>query len=130
VLRKANVSVVFATQSLADITDKPIFATIIESCRSKIFLPNQNALEPKNKKMYEACGLNSRQIQIIAEATPKKEYYYTSEHGSRSYDLDLGPVSLAYCAVGKADQIKAKQLVDEYGAETFAKHWRKYKKIN
>ncbi|MDR1701524.1 MAG: conjugal transfer protein TrbE [Sporomusaceae bacterium] len=130
VLRKSNASVVFATQSLADITDKPIFATIIESCRSKIFLPNQNALESKNKQMYEACGLNSRQIQIIAEAKPKKDYYYTSEHGSRLYDLDLGPVALAYCAVNKVDQVKAKQIVEEYGAENFAGHWGKYKGLN
>jgi type IV secretion system protein VirB4 len=130
VLRKANASVVFATQSLADITDKPIFATIIESCKSKIFLPNQNALEPKNKKMYEACGLNSRQIQIVAEAKPKKHYYYTSEQGSRLYDLDLGPVALAWCAVNKADQIKAKEVIEEYGAENFVEKWREYKGID
>lgn len=127
VLRKANASVIFATQSLADITNKPIFPTILESCKSKIFLPNQNALEPKNKEMYEAFGLNSRQIQIIAEAKPKKEYYYTSENGSRLYDLALGSEALAYCAINKADQIKAKQIVAEHGKEAFVEEWRKYK---
>ena len=38
-LRKKNVSVVFATQSLADIKDSTIAPAIIESCASRIFLP-------------------------------------------------------------------------------------------
>lgn len=127
VLRKANASVIFATQSLADITSKPIFPTILESCKSKIFLPNKNALEQKSKEMYAAFGLNNRQIQIIAEAKPKKEYYYTSEYGCRLYELALGKMALAFCAVNKADQIKAKQIVDECGMEGFVEEWYKYK---
>ncbi|MCZ4287224.1 DUF853 family protein, partial [Marinobacter salarius] len=35
-LRKKNVSVIFATQSLADIKDSSIAAAIIESCASRI----------------------------------------------------------------------------------------------
>lgn len=127
VLRKANASVIFATQSLADVTDKPIFPTILESCKSRIFLPNKNALESKSKKLYESFGLNARQIQLIAEAKNKKEYYYTSERGSRLYDLELGAEALAYCAVSKADQIKARQIVEEFGMEHFLAYWRKYK---
>ena len=45
VLRKANASVVFATQSLTDIVESPIFSTVLESCPSQIFLPNDKALE-------------------------------------------------------------------------------------
>src|SRR5258708_38422261 len=37
-LRKKNVSVIFATQSLADIKDSSIAPAIIESCASRIFL--------------------------------------------------------------------------------------------
>ena len=40
-LRKKNVSVVFATQSLADIQRSPIAPAIIESCPSRIFLPHR-----------------------------------------------------------------------------------------
>ena len=40
VLRKKNVSVVFATQSLADIANCSIAPAIIESCPQRIFLPN------------------------------------------------------------------------------------------
>ena len=49
-------------------------------------------------------GLNARQIEIIASATPKRHYYYVSEQGRRLYELALGPVALAFCgASGKED---------------------------
>ena len=42
-LRKKNVAVVFATQSLADIERSTIAPAIIESCPTRIFLPNDRA---------------------------------------------------------------------------------------
>ena len=47
-LRKWNVAVVFATQSLSDIVDSSIAPAIIESCPSRIFLPNDRAIEPRS----------------------------------------------------------------------------------
>jgi type IV secretion system protein VirB4 len=75
-LRKKNVSVIFATQSLADIKDSAIAPAIIESCASRIFLPNPQATEPQIRTIYEGFGLNSRQIEIVATAQPKRDYYY------------------------------------------------------
>ncbi|MBN9990618.1 TraM recognition domain-containing protein, partial [Listeria monocytogenes] len=46
-LRKKNASVVFATQSLADIEGSAIAPAIIESCPTRIFLANERALEPQ-----------------------------------------------------------------------------------
>ncbi|WP_286846131.1 conjugal transfer protein TrbE, partial [Spongiibacter sp. UBA6593] len=75
-LRKKNVSVVFATQSLADIQASSIAPAIIESCASRIFLPNPQATEPQIRTVYEGFGLNARQIEIVATAEPKRDYYY------------------------------------------------------
>lgn len=127
VLRKSNASVIFATQSLADIVDTPIFSTILESCPSRIFLPNKNAFEERSKKLYRAFGLNDRQLQILTQATPKKEYYYVSELGCRLYDLDLEREALAYCAVNKQDLIACKGILAEYGKANFVQKWREYK---
>jgi hypothetical protein len=69
-LRKKNVSVIFATQSLADIKDSSIAPAIIESCASRIFLPNPQATEPQIRTIYEGFGLNSRQIEIVATGSP------------------------------------------------------------
>lgn len=95
-LRKKNVSVIFATQSLADIQNSSIAPAIVESCASRIFLPNPQATEPQIKVIYEGFGLNRRQIDIVAQAIPKREYYYQSRLGNRLFDLDLGPVTLAF----------------------------------
>ncbi|MEN1529130.1 conjugal transfer protein TrbE, partial [Pseudomonas aeruginosa] len=92
-LRKKNVSVIFATQSLADIKDSTIAPAIIESCASRIFLPNPQATEPQIRAIYEGFGLNGRQIEIVATAQPKRDYYYQSRAGNRLFDLDLGPVA-------------------------------------
>jgi type IV secretory pathway VirB4 component len=43
-LRKKNVAVVFATQSLSDIADSQIAPAIIESCPTRRFLPDPRAL--------------------------------------------------------------------------------------
>ncbi len=95
-LRKKNVSVVFATQSLADVKDSTIAPAIVESCASRIFLPNPQATEPQIKVIYEGFGLNARQIDIVATAQPKRDYYYQSRLGNRVFDLGLGPVALAF----------------------------------
>ena len=43
VLRKMNVSVIFATQSLVDVTNSNIFHTVLDACQSKIFLANSHS---------------------------------------------------------------------------------------
>lgn len=73
-LRKKNASVIFATQSLSDIHDSLIAPAIIESCPTRIFLPNERAIEPQIMAIYRRFGLNDRQIEILARATPKRDY--------------------------------------------------------
>jgi len=131
-LRKSKASVIFATQSLADITNSPIFSTVLESCQSRIFLPNADALEESIRKTYQSFGLNQRQIQIIASAVPHQQYYYTSPSGSRIYDLALEscPVTLAYtAATDTVDSKYCQELIEEFGQENFNEHWLQYKQV-
>lgn len=97
VLRKKNVSVVFATQSLADISASSIAPAILESCPQRIFLPNDRAIEPLARAAYEGFGLNDRQIELVARATPKRDYYLQSRCGNRLFDLKLGPIARVLC---------------------------------
>ena len=105
-LRKKNVSVVFATQSLADIQASSIAPAIIESCPSRIFLANPRAPEAGIRPAYEGFGLNRRQIEIIAGTSPKRHYYYQSPLGDRLFELGLGPVALALCGASGPDDQK------------------------
>jgi len=102
-LRKKNVSVVFATQSLADIEVSTIAPAIIESCASRIFLPNPRAEEVGIRRAYEAFGLNPRQIDLVARATPKRNYYFQSAIGNRLFELGLGPVALSLCGASSPE---------------------------
>jgi len=131
VLRKKNVSVIFATQSLADIASSTIAPAIIESCPSRIFLPNNRALEPQQQEAYTGFGLNKRQIQIIASATPKRDYYFQSRAGNRLFDLKLGEVALAFCGAGsEQDHTDIDSIIVEHGPQNFASHWLNFKGIS
>lgn len=105
VLRKANVAVWFATQSLADVAQSKIMPTLIEACMTKIFLPNSSARNDEVAKFYRMFGLNDKQLDILASSTPKRDYYLTSPQGNRLFSLGLGPLALAVCgATGKEAQ--------------------------
>ena len=124
VLRKKNVAVVFATQSLADIADSSIAPAIIESCPQRIFLPNDRAVEPQQRAAYEKFGLNERQVELIARATPKRDYYLQSQRGNRLFDLGLGRIALAFCgASDPASQRRIDRLLAEHGPDNFARRW-------
>jgi len=130
-LRKKNVSVVFATQSLADIQDSAIAPAIVESCASRIFLPNPQASEPQLRAIYEGFGLNARQIGIVAHAQPKRDYYYQSRLGNRVFDLGLGSVALAFAAAASPeDQRNIDQVLAEAGSAGFASAWLRHSRIN
>ncbi|MBK8840328.1 MAG: conjugal transfer protein TrbE [Hyphomonadaceae bacterium] len=125
-LRKKNVAVVFATQSLADVADSAIAPALIESCPTRIYLPNERAFEPQQRQAYERFGLNETEIELIATAQRKRDYYYASPKGRRLFELDLGPVALAFCA---ASDSTSRELISrlemQAGAVAF---WRRFLK--
>jgi type IV secretion system protein TrbE len=124
VLRKKNVAVVFATQSLADVAESSIAPAIIESCPQRIFLPNDRAVEPQARAAYHRFGLNDRQIELIARATPKRDYYLQSRRGNRLFDLGLGRIALAFCgASDPASQRRIDHVLAEHGGAGFACAW-------
>jgi type IV secretion/conjugal transfer VirB4 family ATPase len=127
-LRKKNASVVFATQSLADIEGSAIAAAIVESCPTRLFLPNERAIEPQIMTVYRRFGLNDRQIEIISRATPKRDYYCQSRRGNRLFELGLGDAALAFTAASsKTDQVTIAQLVADHGPDGFAAAWLRRK---
>ena len=123
-LRKKNASVVFATQSLSDIDSSAIAPAIIESCQTRLLLPNERAIEPQITAIYRRFGLNDRQIEILARATPKRDYYCQSRRGNRLFDLGLGEVALALCATSsKTDQAAIERILAEHGRDGFLDAW-------
>ena len=123
-LRKKNASVVFATQSLADIDGSAIAPAIIESCQTRLLLPNERAIEPQITAIYRRFGLNDRQIEILSRATPKRDYYCQSRRGNRLFELGLSEVALALCAASsKTDQAAIEAILAEHGRDGFLPAW-------
>nr|WP_315380715.1 conjugal transfer protein TrbE [uncultured Sphingomonas sp.] len=121
VLRKKNVAVLFATQSLADIASSSIAPAILESCPQRILLPNDRAIEPQSREAYLRFGLNERQIELVSRATPKRHYYLQSARGNRLFELGLGPIALALCgASDSATQARIDAMLAEGGHADFA----------
>jgi type IV secretion system protein TrbE len=123
-LRKKNASVIFATQSLSDIDGSAIAPAIIESCPTRLLLPNERAIEPQITAIYRRFGLNDRQIDILARAMPKRDYYCQSRRGNRLFELGLSEVALALCAASsKADQTAIQAILAEHGHDGFLAAW-------
>jgi len=123
-LRKKNASVVFATQSLSDIDGSAIAPAIIESCPTRLFLPNERAIEPQITTIYRRFGLNDRQIEILARATPKRDYYCQSRRGNRLFELGLEEFALAFTAASsKSDQAMIERVLAEHGRDGFVTGW-------
>ena len=118
VLRKANCLVLMATQSLSDAANSGILDVIVESTATKIFLPNIYARDEDTAALYRRMGLNARQIDILASAVPKRQYYYVSEQGRRLYDLAIGPLALSFVGATDKDSIsKIKNLEAKFGKD-------------
>ena len=130
-LRRKNASVVFATQSLADVTESRIAPAILESCLARVFLPNARAVEPQSRAAYERLGLNARQIDTVARATPKRDYYFQSARGNRLFELGLGEVTLEFAGVSQAEDLKRLEAVRaRSNQEGFAPAWLREQQLD
>jgi len=129
-LRKKNASVIFATQSLSDIDGSAIAPAIIESCPTRLLLPNERAIEPQISAIYRRFGLNDRQIELLSRATPKRDYYCQSRRGNRMFELGLGEVALAFTAASsKTDQAAIAQILAEHGPAGFVPAWLQHRGV-
>ncbi len=129
VLRKANCAVVLATQSISDAERSGIIDVLRESCPTKICLPNAAARQPGAREFYQGMGFNERQIEIIAAAIPKRDYYVTSPEGRRLFDMALGPIALAFTgATGKDDLKRIHALHHDHG-QNWPTEWLKLRGI-
>jgi len=129
-LRKANCMVIMATQSLSDASRSGILDVIVESTATKIFLPNIFARDEDTSALYRRMGLNNRQIEIIATALPKRQYYYVSEKGRRLYELALGPLALAFVGSSDKESIASMQALEMKHGPGWVDEWLKSRNLN
>ena len=128
-LRKKNAVVLLATQNLSDIFDSKIRDVVLESCPTKILLPNAEAGNPASREFYHAIGLNEREIEILQTALPKRQYYIVSTEGRRLISLGLGGVALSFVGInGQAERNKVDELIGQK-PDSWQSEWLRSRKL-
>jgi type IV secretion system protein VirB4 len=114
-MRRNNAAVVLATQQLSDIANSPIADTVFAQTATKILLPNAEASNPDSLEFYQRLGLNSREIGIVQQSLPKRDYYVISSVGRRLINLVMGQVTLSFTGVNAPPERKlAEQLMTKH----------------
>lgn len=114
--RKTNTSVIFVDQNIAKVMASPYKHVLLQSCPTKIFLPQCDINSPLQASLFYDIGLNEQEINILKRAIPKRHYYYTSPLGRRLLELQLGPLALSIVSAdGIDDRNYIKELIRCYG---------------
>jgi len=93
-MRKRNACVGIATQSLKDVRDSPISATLNDNIKTRIFLPNLQAFDSRD--VYrDMLGLQDHEIDVIRNARQKRDYYIVQDTRRRLVDVQLPPEILS-----------------------------------
>lgn len=93
-LRKANTSLVMATQFTGDALQTGLSDALLQSCKTRIFLPNEEAKATKVSDKYRELGLSDTQIDLLATLKPKQDYYVIKPEGRRIIDFCIGEKAL------------------------------------
>jgi type IV secretion system protein VirB4 len=133
-LRKQNAAVLLVAHSVGQLAQVAHRHVLLESCPTRIFLPNPDATARETAALYRDLGLNTREVEIIARAVPKQQYYFASPRGRRLFELGLGPVALSLFATPPGmtpetmrDNIRS--LIDRYG-DDWPAHWLRRQNVS
>lgn len=108
--RKLNAAVIFITQGLSEIVNSNYKHILLNSCPTKIFLPNAYANTVYNKELYYQIGLTDKQIDMIQASTPKQDYLLTSPNGNRLMNLAL---SKCFLALMESTSLESRKFIYE-----------------
>ncbi len=122
-LRKHNVFVIMATQSIADISEKEYFSIFLDCINSKIFLANNDISNNKESSLYyKKFGLNDETIDLISKMKAKDEYLLYKDSKASLFSLVMSDEELSLCSLStKKDKEKIDYLIDTY-KESFYKN--------
>jgi len=101
---------------VTEVANSSLRDLILESCPTKIYLPNAEARNPATSELYRRFGLTDRQIELVAGATPKHQYYFASPLFRRLLSIPLTAPALAFVGAGSREEIDlAERLRREHG---------------
>lgn len=108
-LRKHNVAVVIATQSISDLIKSERISDFLDCIKTRVFLPNSDATGPVLKEFYKSLSLEDEAIKAIAEGRAKKDLFIHKDGYFMPFNLALSDAELKLLSLSKKDR----QMVDE-----------------
>ena len=122
-MRKKNVAVVMATQSLSDASRSGMVDVLAESCPTRIYGANSQARQTGMLEHYLQLGLGDADLQIVANLRAKREYYLTAANQARVINLDLGRKELAWLGTSDPASIAELLKLQETQPESWREQW-------
>lgn len=113
-LRKYNVTIILATQSISDLESNCNFEKLLDTIKTKIYLPNADAKSNALFKIYNLLNLNPRQIDLIAKATPKQDLFLQQQGQFVPFRLLLSTSELNLLSKTYQDKAQIDALYDTY----------------
>ncbi len=115
-LRKYNAFVILATQSLTDLQASEHFENILECAKTRIFLPNCDAVSDALRDSYTMMGLSDQEIDLVATAVPKRDYYFVKGEQRVIFNLMLSAEEKALLSIaGEHCVPSTNAMYDSYG---------------
>ena len=105
-MRKKSVAVVMATQSIADAVNSGMMSTLLESCTTRFYGANPEAISEEIRDTYLAFGLNENDLDVISRLTPKREYYLAAQNRRKVFNLELSKRALKWVASSDPESIR------------------------
>ncbi len=126
-LAKLNGGVWLVTQSAGEVLAAEHAKVILDSCSSRIYLPDPHAGEAGSRELYQSLGLNDREIGLLASAEARRHYLHSSPRGSRLIELALGPYALVLLTPAPGKTVLqmhelARSLRGEHGSAWFGEY--------
>jgi type IV secretion system protein VirB4 len=116
-----------ATQAAEDILNSRIGPLLIQSCPTRILLPNRSARSSACRPAYEALGLTEDEIFGVSQLPRNRGYFFQREsEGARPFDLLLEGAELAMCGRSRPEHLRLMdKVLEEHGLKGFWKGWLK-----
>ena len=128
-MRKLNVNIVMVTLNVAQVAKSSIKDTLLQQCATTILTPNfKLAKDETIRQAYTEFGLTSCQLDILANAQAKRQYYLINPDGCKLFNLDMDnfKISKAFFCNGSVEDLKTARELKKFHEESFARKWLDY----
>ena len=103
-LRKHNVTLIMATQSITDLSMTSNFVDILDCVQTRVYLPNSALQAAHMKKHYEKMNLNEREIYEIANGHEKQDFFLQKADIFMPFRLILSDKEKELLGINKDDE--------------------------